>query len=96
MTSLLAQTETAAAPSLLPFVLIMGLFLVFMNVMQRRRVKKQQSFQDSIEVGDRVQTIGGIQGRILSADDTSVLLEVETGRIRFARKAIAAKLTESS
>lgn len=73
----------------------MGLFLVFMNVMQRRRVKKQKGFQDSIQVGDQVQTIGGIQGRIISADDSSVLLEVESGKIRFARKAIAAKMTET-
>ncbi len=95
MIALLAQA-TQQQPSLLPFILIMGLFLVGMNVMQRRRVRKQQGFQESIEVGDRVQTIGGIQGRVISADDSTVVLEVETGKIRFARRALAAKLSEPS
>ncbi len=95
MIYLLAQTD-AQQPSLLPFILIMGLFLVGMNVLQRRRMRKQQGFQESIEVGDRVQTIGGIQGRVISADDSSVVLEVESGKIRFARRALATKLSEPS
>ncbi len=95
MIYLLAQTD-AQQPSLLPFILIMGLFLVGMNVLQRRRMRKQQGFQESIEVGDRVQTIGGIQGRVISSDDSSVVLEVESGKIRFARRALATKLSEPS
>ncbi len=59
---------------------------------QRNRVKAQQQLASSIEVGDRVQTIGGVQGRVQSMDDSSVVLEVEQGRIRFAKRAIAQKI----
>jgi preprotein translocase subunit YajC len=40
-----------------------------------------------------VRTIGGIHGRIIEADDDSVVLEVEAGRIRVARKGIAGTIT---
>jgi preprotein translocase subunit YajC len=39
-----------------------------------------------------VQTIGGIQGVVRALDDDSVVIEVEQGRIRVARRAIANKL----
>lgn len=90
---LLAQTQS---PSVLPIVIVMGLFLVLMNFTQRRRLKRQQELQSSIEVGDRVQTIGGIQGKVISTDDDSIVLEVESGKIRFARRAVATKLVERS
>jgi preprotein translocase subunit YajC len=38
-----------------------------------------------------VQTIGGIMGRVVALDDESVVLEVESGRLRFARRAIASR-----
>lgn len=59
---------------------------------QRKRVKAQQALASSISVGDKVQTIGGIQGRVQSLDDATVVLEVEQGRIRIARRAIAQKI----
>lgn len=90
---LLAQTQSQ---SVIPIIIVMGLFLVLMNVSQRRRVKRQQQLQSSITVGDRVQTIGGIQGKVISADDDSFVLEVESGKIRFARRAVATKLVEPS
>lgn len=90
---LLAQTESNAT-SLIPFVLLMAGFVVFMNITQRRRGRRQQDFQKGIETGDRVQTIGGIQGKVIAADDDTITLEVESGKIRFARRAIAAKLPD--
>jgi preprotein translocase subunit YajC len=59
---------------------------------QRKRMKAQQELASSIAVGDRVQTIGGIQGRVHSLDDSSVVLELEQGRIRLAKRAIAQKI----
>ena len=63
---------------------------------QRARMRKQQEVTKSLTLGDRVQTIGGIQGVIRALDDDSVVLEVEQGRIRFIRRAIAAKIDPSS
>ena len=62
---------------------------------QRTRMKKQQQVTASLAVGDTVQTIGGVQGVIRTLDDDSVVLEVEQGRIRFIRRAIANKIDPS-
>jgi len=59
---------------------------------QRKRVRAQQELAASVAVGDRVQTIGGIQGRVHSLDDVTVVLELEQGRIRVAKRAIAQKI----
>lgn len=59
---------------------------------QRKRVRAQQELAASVAVGDRVQTIGGIQGRVHSLDDATVVLELEQGRIRVAKRAIAQKI----
>jgi preprotein translocase subunit YajC len=77
--------------SLIPFVLIAGLF-VLMTLPQRRMRKQQQTLQDSISVGDEVRTAGGIHGRIISLDEKTAVIEVESGRMRLERRAISAKL----
>ncbi len=59
---------------------------------QKTRRKKQLEINASMEVGDTVQTIGGVQGVIRALDDDSVVLEVEQGKIRFTRRAIANKI----
>jgi len=48
-----------------------------------------------IAVGDEVQTIGGIYGRIEFMDETTAVLQVEGGgRLRVARRALAGKISE--
>lgn len=60
---------------------------------QRKRVRAQQDLQSALSVGDEVRTIGGIHGRIYRMDDEAVVIDVETGRLRVARRAIASKVT---
>jgi preprotein translocase subunit YajC len=59
---------------------------------QRARVKKQQQVTASLSIGDRVQTIGGVQGIVRALDEETVVVEVEQGKIRFTRRAIANKI----
>lgn len=81
--------------------------LVFLGVMvavfyllilrpQRRRMKAQQELTSTLQLGDQVQTIGGIQGVVRSLDDESVVLEVEQGRLRVTRRAIAQKIQDKA
>jgi preprotein translocase subunit YajC len=43
-------------------------------------------------VGQEIRTIGGIHGRIISVDDDSVLIQVEEGRLRIARRAVGSRV----
>ncbi len=74
--------------------LMIAVFYFFIIRPQRQRQKAQQELSASLEIGDEVRTIGGIHGRILTIDEESVLLEVEQGQIRIARRAVGAKAGE--
>ena len=86
-----SMTETLF--TLLPMILIIVFMFILIYLPQKRQDKKDAAMRSSIEIGDKVSTIGGIVGivyAIADKDDTSVL---ETGsdrtKIRFRRSAIA-------
>ncbi len=78
---------------ILPLVLFVGIFYFLILRPQRQRMKQQQTLMSSIGLDDEVRTIGGIIGRIVSMDDENVVLQVEEGRLKVARRAIASKTT---
>ena len=94
-----STTAPATGSGISSFVFLGVMVVVFYFLIlrpQRARMKKQQEVTASLGLGDRVQTIGGVQGVIRDMDDESVVLEVEQGRIRFARRAIANKIETPS
>ena len=97
MHMIIAQTDAPAGSgsSTLLFLLVMSAifyFLIFRP--QRKRARQQQELQSAISVGDQIQTIGGIQGRVTGMDDDTVVIEIESGRMRVARRAVSARLTD--
>jgi preprotein translocase subunit YajC len=71
--------------------LMLGAFVVLFILPQRKRKKQVEALQSALTVGDQIQTIGGIMGRVVSMDDDSVVVEVEDGRLRLARRAVASR-----
>ncbi len=75
--------------------LILGGFLLFFYFLlirpQRKRQRAQQELVANLMMGDRVQTIGGIMGQVRSVDEDSVVIELEYGSLRIAKKAIASR-----
>ena len=85
------EGTTSTGGSSLFLLLMLGAFVVLFILPQRKRKKQVESIQSALAVGDDVQTIGGIMGRVVELDDESVVIEVESGRLRFARRAIASR-----
>ena len=91
-----AATGTATTAemliSFLPMILIIVFMVILIYLPQKRQDKKDAAMRSSIEIGDKVTTIGGIVGicAIADKDDTIV---IETGsdrtKIRFRRTAIS-------
>jgi preprotein translocase subunit YajC len=55
-----------------------------------KRSKDQKKFRESLEKGQKVITIGGIHGRIVEIQDTTVTIEVEGQvRLRIEKSAVA-------
>jgi preprotein translocase subunit YajC len=79
---------------LLYALIIGGLFYFLMIRPQRTRLRRHEALVSSLEVGDDIQTIGGIYGRIEFMDDDSAIIQVEGGgRLRVAKRALAGKVT---
>jgi preprotein translocase subunit YajC len=70
-------------------VVIMGYFLLFNS--KRKQDKKRQEMIDTLKKGDRIQTIGGVLGTVVSVDAGEVLVKVDESsntKMRFTRAAI--------
>lgn len=87
--------EQTANPlsSFLPFILIIGLFVVlyFFTIRpQKKQEKKDAAMRDAIQPGDEVTTIGGIIGKVVSVKGETFVLETtkDKTKIRFLKGAI--------
>jgi len=78
------------AQSLIFLVLIFVVFYFFFIRPQVKRQKEQKKFKESLSKGQKVITIGGIHGRIVEMQETTVTIEVEGGmKLRLEKSAIA-------
>jgi preprotein translocase subunit YajC len=86
------QTGTDQNPT--SFWIMMGLLMVvfyfFMIRPQQKKAKDAKKFREALEKGNKVITIGGLHGKVLEVNDTTVLLEVDSNvKLRFEKSAIA-------
>lgn len=76
-------------------VLIIVIFYFFMIRPQQKKQKQMQNFRDSLTKGDKIVTIGGIHGKIVSTDETTFVIEVEDGtKMRIDKGAVAVDANE--
>jgi len=59
-----------------PFVLVLAIFYFIILLPMRRKQQKVQTFLESLKVGDRVITTGGIYGQITRLGDQSLQLQI--------------------
>lgn len=98
MTSVVLAQETtgSALPSLLFLALMVGVFYFLIIRPQRKRSQAQKNLAATLQIGDEVRTIGGIHGTVVSMTEDSVLLRVEDGQIRFAKRAIGNRVGDDT
>lgn len=89
MTPPQGQSTQSFLVSLVPFLLMIGIFYVLVLMPMRRRQKKVSDFQSGLKVGDKVITTSGIYGSITKLDEKSVQVQIaDKVRIEVARAAI--------
>ena len=92
--NLLLQADDAEGSDFSFIILLGGMFLImyfFMIRPQMKRQKEAKSFRESISKGDKVVTIGGLHGKIISISDLTVMLELEQGKVRVDKTAVSPK-----
>jgi preprotein translocase subunit YajC len=90
--ALSAPSDSNVSPwvQFLPFALALAIVYFVLLLPMKRRQKKVQSFLDSLKLGDRVITTGGIYGTIVRMADRSVKLQVaDKVNIEISKAAIA-------
>ncbi|MDP4684471.1 MAG: preprotein translocase subunit YajC [Crocinitomicaceae bacterium] len=70
-------------------VMILVVFYFFMIRPQMKKQKELKKFRENLSVGDKVVTIGGIHGKLLEVNESTVLVNSEGSKIRFDKSAIA-------
>lgn len=89
-----ANSSTSMIYNVLLWVGIIGIFYFFMIRPQQKKQKDQKNFVDNLKKGDSVVTIGGLHGRIVLVDATTVTLEVDRGvKMTFEKTSISREAT---
>jgi preprotein translocase subunit YajC len=87
-----------ASSLFLPGILLaLGVFYVIMLGGNRREKKKRQQMLDQVGKNDRVLTIGGIMGTVVSVKEDEITVKVDetnNTKITFIRSAIQKVITE--
>jgi preprotein translocase subunit YajC len=76
------------------FLFMGGMFVImyfFMIRPQMKRQKEAKKFQEALQVGDKVMTLGGIHGKIVEVGETDVVMAIDQGRIRIEKAGISPK-----
>jgi preprotein translocase subunit YajC len=76
-------------------ILMVGMFAVmyfFMIRPQQKKQKEQQKMVEELKAGDEVVTAGGLHGKVMSTDATTVTISTGgAARLTFEKSAIAKK-----
>ena len=80
-----AQQGSSTASMLaatLPMIIILVVMYLVMVIPDRKRKKAAQQMRDSVEVGDKITTIGGMVGRVVHVGPERITFETGEDRVR--------------
>ncbi len=78
------------AESLIFLAAIIVIFWLFFIRPQTKKNKELRKFRENLDKGQKVVTIGGIHGKVVSVDEATVIIEVEgQNRLKLEKAAIS-------
>jgi preprotein translocase subunit YajC len=79
----------SAFTSLIPLLLIFGIFYTLIILPEKKRRKKLQDLIGNLKVGDRIVTTGGVFGTVLSLRDDRLTIRSDQSKLEISRNAVA-------
>lgn len=70
------------APTIIMLVVMVAVFYFMLIRPENKRKKEQENMRSALKAGDRVTTIGGITGTIVSVKDDKFVLETGADQVR--------------
>lgn len=88
--ALTASTTGSLVTTVITFVLIILIFYFLIIRPQKKRDKEAKAMIDAMKKGDKVVTIGGIHGTVVTVKDATVIIKVDdSARLEFSKSAIS-------
>ena len=88
-----AQSPASLLGTFLPFIIILGVMYFLMIRPQKKKEKLKQEMLSQLIVGDKILTIGGIHGKIISIKGDNLIIETgkpsEPSTLKITRWAIS-------
>ena len=92
---LLQSFGSGLAQLFFPIAIVLVAYFFILRPEQTRR-KKQTQIIVSLKKGDKVVTVGGLHGKVVSIDGDLVTLDVDRGtKIKFDKNSISFEMTSS-
>lgn len=94
LNSILLMTQQGSSSgsgwsTIVMMLLLVVIFWLFFIRPQSKKNKELTNFRKNLKKGDRIITIGGIHGKILEVNETTVVIETEgQGRLKIEKVAI--------
>lgn len=80
----------------IPMILIIVVFYFFMIRPQMKKAKDHKKYVEELKKGDKVITTSGIHGKIVDVNDTTFLVDVDSGtKIRFEKSSISLEASKA-
>ena len=90
------QTGGSGWQTLIMFGLIAVVFYFFFIRPQSKRNKELRRFREALKKGDKIITAGGVHGKILEVNETTVIIETEgQGKLKIEKMSIASSVQSS-
>ncbi len=75
-------TATMGASPLIMMVLLIAIFYFMMIRPENKRKKEAEQMRSSVKTGDKIITIGGIVGTVVSVKDNRIVIETSADQVR--------------
>lgn len=93
-----ASSSTGSASMMSSLIMFAAIILIFYFLIlrpQRKRDKEAKAMLAALKKGDKIVTIGGIHGTVVTVKDKTVVIKVDdSARIEFSKDAISAVLNK--
>lgn len=78
-----------ALTAFVPFLIVLAIFYLLIIRPEQIRRKKLQELINNLKVGDKIVTVSGIHGTILSLRDDRLTIRSDQSRLEVSRSAVA-------
>lgn len=87
----------AGSQSTTSFMVMMGAMVIvmyfFMIRPQQKKGKTQKLFSENLKKGDKIITNGGMHGKVVQLDTTTLIIESEGSRMKIEKASISAEMS---